>query len=249
MARSPLFLHTEGKLGNEDQLRIEYVPLSKAVLWDRNPKAHDIGGICQSIREYGFRDPPAYDAALDAVVEGNGRIIALRMMHDQGGDPPRGIGTVGDTGEWAVPILFGVDASSKVAAEAYAVDHNNLTMLGGDFAVWDVARMWDDEYTAILKDLAEQGRSPVTVDGEDLDALLEGQERQRLAARKVAEAMENEVASARGFSDHRRFVRVLLFTQDVSAFEKALQATGVAARAEATAEIAKFYLEHHAAEG
>ena len=151
-----------------------------------------------------------------------------------------------DTGEWAVPILFGVDAASAAAAEAYAVDHNNLTMTGGDFPVWDVARMWGNEYTTILQDLAGQGQFPVTVDGDDLDALLEGQERQRLAARKVAEAMESEVNSPREFSDHRRFVKVLLFAKDVSAFERAIQITGNKARAEAVAEIAQFYLEHHA---
>ena len=233
-------------MADNELLRIEYVPLSQAVLWDRNPKEHDIGGICQSIREHGFRDPPAYDATLDAVVEGNGRIIALRMLCEQGADLPRGLDTVKDTGEWAVPILFGVDAGSAAAAEAYAVDHNNLTMTGGDFPIWDVARMWNAEYTTILQDLAGQGQFPVTVDGDDLDALLEGQERQRLAARKVAEAMESEVNSPRGFSDHRRFVKVLLFAKDVSAFEKAIQETGNKARAEAVAEIAQFYLEHHA---
>lgn len=161
----------------EDLLRLEYVPLSQAVLFDKNPKKHDIGLLSESIRQYGFKDPPKLEPELNdgkgGIVEGNGRIITLRMMFDQDMERPRGIAEVEGTGEWAVPILFGVDAASEAAAESYAVDHNNLTMAGGDFTAWDMSRMWDeDSYIAVLKGLAEADVMPVSVDGGDLDALL-----------------------------------------------------------------------------
>ncbi len=158
-----------------DRLRLEYIPLSQAVLWDKNPKAHDIGGIVESIRRYGFKDPPKFEPALNGgrggFAEGNGRTIALRMMRQQGEQPPRGI-AVTENGEWAIPVLFGVDAESEAAAQAYAIDHNNLTMAGGEFAAWDMARMWDDSYTDLLQELAAEDWLPVSVDGDDLDALL-----------------------------------------------------------------------------
>jgi len=159
-----------------DELRLEYVPLAQAALWDKNPKKHDIGGIAESIRLHGFKDPPKFEPELNGgeggIVEGNGRLKTLQMMHDQGQELPRGLREI-EGGEWAVPILFGVDAASEAAAEAYAVDHNNLTMAGGDFTAWDMSRMWDeDSYIAVLKGLAEADIIPISVDGDDLDALL-----------------------------------------------------------------------------
>ena len=93
-------------------------------------------------------------------------------MKAQGREPPRGI-AVDDEGEWHVPIQFGVNARSRAAAEAYAIDANNLTMTGGDFTVWDVGRMWDEGYTGMLEGLAGADELPVSVDGDDLDALLD----------------------------------------------------------------------------
>jgi hypothetical protein len=233
----------ETEVTGQDLLELRYVPLSQAVLWDRNPKEHDIGGLTASIEKYGFRDPPAYDAALGAFVEGNGRIITLRMMHEQGHALPRGLAQVQDTGEWAVPVLFGVDAQSKAVAEAYAVDHNNLTMLGGEFAPWQVARMWrGDDYNALLQDLAQQSQLPVSVDGDDLDALLAISEREREAVRKVAAAMASEVNSPRVLGSSG-IVKVLVHSKDVPAFERAIALSGERNRADALGDIVSFYLE------
>jgi len=157
-------------------LRIEYVPLSQVILWERNPKEHDIGSIVQSIKQHGFRDAPIYDATLNdgigGIVAGNGRSIAVQMMKDSGEDAPLGIGVDSD-GEWYVPVQFGIDAGSQAMAEAFAIDHNSLVMSGGDFSALDVSRLYDErKYLDLLKDLVEQDRMPVAINGDDLDLLL-----------------------------------------------------------------------------
>ena len=153
-------------------LDIRYIPLSQAVLWDENPKEHDLGALAEAFARYGFADPPKYDAQLGALVYGNGRTHALQLMHKGGEQPPRGVGVLPD-GEWAIPVKFGVDAASRNEARAFAIDHNNLTMVGGEYTALDMARMWDGEqYLAVLSDLAAQEVAAVTVDGDDLDFLL-----------------------------------------------------------------------------
>lgn len=159
-----------------EMLELLYIPLSQAILWDRNPKAHDVGGITASIQRHGFKDPSKFEPALNdgkgGLVEGNGRVHTLRMMKVQGMERPRGI-LENDDGEWLVPVLFGVDAESQAMAEAYAIDHNNLTMLGGDFTGWDLTRMYDEgQYATVLSGLAQLEVLPVTVDEDEINRLL-----------------------------------------------------------------------------
>lgn len=157
----------------DNLLRLEYVPLSQAVLWDDNPKKHDIGSLVTAIWRYGFQDPAKYDSALNALVYGNGRMIALAMGKREGRDPPAGIAIMEETGDWAVPVVFGNDLPSQETARAFALDHNNLTMAGGEFAPWDIAGMYDETaYADALQALASQGELPASVDDEDLSALL-----------------------------------------------------------------------------
>lgn len=159
----------------EDLLRLEYVPLSVAMMWEDNKKLHDIGGIIQSIRRHGFKDPAKFEPALNGgnggIVEGNGRFEALASMRESGADAPRGVAVTED-GAWAVPVLFGVDAESEEAAEAYGIDHNQLTMMGGDFSLSDTLHMWESDFEDQLRKLAEADAMPVTIDGDDLDALI-----------------------------------------------------------------------------
>lgn len=159
-----------------EQLTLKYIPLSTAQRWERNPKKHDIGALVQSIELHGFRDPPAYDAQLDAFVEGNGRTEALMWMFAEGRETPRGIGALldeqGNVIDWAIPVLFGVDAKSKLAAEAYGVDHNNLTLSGGDFTVFDMARQWDASYYDLVRDIAANETELASMNGDAIDALL-----------------------------------------------------------------------------
>lgn len=113
-----------------ERLRLLYIPLDQAALWDENPKEHELHLIAASIRKHGFRDPMAYDGTLEAFIEGHGRTHALRWIRNQGEEPPRGIGLHPDLG-WCIPVLFGIDAKSLEAAKAYAVGHNQLTISGG----------------------------------------------------------------------------------------------------------------------
>lgn len=158
---------------NDRQLRIIYVRLPDVRKWDRNPKIHDIDNLIKSMREHGFRDAPIWDETLGAIVGGNGRTEALQTMIDRGLDPPVGILIDRDTDDWCMPVQVGIDAESSIKAEAFAVDHNNLTLMGGELTVYDIARLWrDNEYLDILKGLAEQGTRPTSVDEDDLELLM-----------------------------------------------------------------------------
>jgi len=156
-------------------MELRPVPLEQLRRWDKNPKPHDIGRLIQSFQRYGFLDPPAFDCHLNdgkgGIKEGNGRYEALSMMRANGDPSPRNI--VEANGDWLVPVLFGVDAKSEAEAEAYALDHNALTVLGGDFgADWITNLYGEDGLKDVLLDLGKLDELPVSIDGDDLDALL-----------------------------------------------------------------------------
>lgn len=152
------------------------------ILFDQNPKKHDIGAIARSIKDNGFVDPPKWDSNLNnsegGLVFGNGRmttvIQVLRRMFIEQEEPPKGIGVEGATGKWFIPIKFGADADSEIAAKRFAIDHNNLTMAGGNFTAADMMKMWeDDSYLELAKELADADQLPITLDGDDLDLLIQ----------------------------------------------------------------------------
>ena len=166
-----------------DLLSLRYLPISKAELFDNNAKLHNIDQIISSIARYGFKSACKWEGTLNdgrgGIVAGNGRVEALRIMEGRGDDLPVGIAQDTDTGEWCVPVLFGVEADSEAIARAYALDDNNLTLLGGDFALADLAKLYDQELLmSELKELAESGELPVTFDNdftvETLQPLAEG---------------------------------------------------------------------------
>ena len=99
---------------------------------------------------------------------------ALERMHAEGDQPPRGI-LVTDEGEWAVPVIFGVDAESEAAAVAFAIDHNNLTLLGGDLNFGDLLQIWDESgLQAVLDSTPDATELLTSLDRADIDALLTG---------------------------------------------------------------------------
>lgn len=159
---------------SDDRLTLQYIPLAQARRWDQNPKRHDLDALVRSIETHGFGDPPKYDSTLGALVYGNGRTEALERMRQAGKEPPRGIG-VAEDGDWAVPVIFGCDAGSKAAAVAFAIDHNNLTLLGGGLGVEDLLQIWDEEgLQRVLAEVPDAGALLASLSASDLDALLSG---------------------------------------------------------------------------
>ncbi len=157
-----------------DTLELRYVPLSHARRWEANPKCHDLEALIRSIELHGFGDPPKFDATLGALVYGNGRTEALERMHREGRKPPRGILPL-ETGEWAVPVIFGVDAESKAAATAFAIDHNNLTLLGGGLGFTDLLAIWDEpRLQRVLGEVPDAGRLLASLAPGEIEALLQG---------------------------------------------------------------------------
>lgn len=158
----------------EEKLKLKYIPLSQAQRWRENPKRHDLDALVRSIETHGFGDPPKFDSTLDALTYGNGRVEALELMQQAGKEPPRGIG-VTDDGDWAIPIVFGLDAASRAAAVSFAIDHNNLTLLGGGLGVEDLLQIWDEEgLQRVLADLPDAGALLASLSQDDIDALLSG---------------------------------------------------------------------------
>lgn len=159
-----------------DLLELRYVPISQVELFDNNAKLHNLDQIIESIAKYGFKSACKWEGTLNnrrgGVVAGNGRVEALRVMEKRGDDCPTGI-ALSNTGEWCVPVLFGVESSSEVVARAYALDDNNLTLLGGDFAVADLLKLYNQELlTSELEELSKYDEIPVSIGETNLEELL-----------------------------------------------------------------------------
>ena len=160
-----------------DLLSLRYIPISQAELFDNNAKLHNLDQIIQSIARYGFKIACKWEGTLNdgrgGIVAGNGRVEALREMERRGDDLPIGIAQ-DETGEWCVPVLFGVEASSEAIARAYALDDNNLTLLGGDFAIADLMKLYNPELLmSELEELARSGDLPVTFDNNFVENSLQ----------------------------------------------------------------------------
>lgn len=152
-----------------DEITVRYVSLGmlRQYYLVNNPKLHSIESIVRAFQIHGFRDPIEFDPNLNAgeggVVAGNGRLEALATMFDRGDPIPRGIKPVEN--DWLVPLQLGVAAGSEAAAMAYALDSNNLGLVGAGFTTTEIAKLWDEDgYVDILKALSEQDVLPVSVD-------------------------------------------------------------------------------------
>jgi hypothetical protein len=150
---------------------MRYIPVVEAVLLDENPKLHDEPGIKESIRKYGFQDPGKWDATLESFVFGNGRTQCVKEMMDSGESIPAGIAVITEgqyKGQWAVPVVFGNDLASREQAEAFSIDHNNLTLTPGIKNQMTVLKMYDPQkYSKMIERIQSVSKEGmVTVDNE-----------------------------------------------------------------------------------
>ena len=171
----------ESELQLNDAPEIVWIRVQDAakLLWNENPKLHDLGALITSIEKYGYQELSKFDKNLinrsgttGAVVAGNGRIEALSEMEKLKKPLPRGLASLKDTGEWVMPVLVGVDQDNINKARAYAIDSNNVGLLGGDMTAVDISRIWDTKtYMALLQGLSAENEEPVSVDKDTIERL------------------------------------------------------------------------------
>src|SRR3990172_510091 len=143
----------------------------------------------QSIHKYGFRDAVIFDGTLGSLVAGHGRAAALVAIQNLGNPPPAGVALDSAGGSY-IPVQFGNDAISRAVAEAFALDHNNLTVTGSGF---DASLLWDAAgYADVLRGLADGFALPVTVDAEEAKALFYF-DPDGINFKEYDESVENEV--------------------------------------------------------
>ena len=103
-----------------DEIRIEYMPLSKLVRAPRNAKTHDLQAIAESMQRFGYVASVIVDDATGRLVAGHGRLDTLQSLKAQGQPPPDRIRVNGDE-----PVFFEAPQTVKERIkEAEAVQEN-----------------------------------------------------------------------------------------------------------------------------
>jgi ParB-like chromosome segregation protein Spo0J len=167
-----------------------FEPLSEFVGMPRNPKAHNLGEIHQSLDRFGFVGVIIVNDVTGHVVAGHGRIEALRQKKVSGERPPEGIEAKQD--DWYVPTEH-ISVPEK-EEEALAIALNRI----GE-------NEWDNSKTAqILADLAAEDNLEGTgFDGDDVDYLI------KLTTPKEGDPIsEEELANYRDEKSHWRWLRL-----------------------------------------
>ena len=98
---------------NQRDLSIEYIDIAQLTPCEKNCKIHtpeQIKHIAASIEAFGFNDPLGIWGSNNIILEGNGRVEALRLL-----------------GRKEVPCIR-LDHLSDEARRAYALAHNHLNL-------------------------------------------------------------------------------------------------------------------------
>jgi len=127
-----------------------------------NPKDHDIGGIIESLKEFGFVSPGVRNETTSRTAAGHGRARGLAEMQRTGMDRPRRV-LLDDDGEWLVPIVAGVSFDSDEQALAYCIADNRHTIRGG----WDLPKL----HAGLASLYHGDGLTGTGYDDQDLDDL------------------------------------------------------------------------------
>lgn len=119
----------DGGAAKRNELRLEYMALSKLMEWPGNPKDHDLDTIGDSYQRFGFVEPIVLDENTKRMVAGHGRREKLVAWKGSGKAPPDRIIVRGK--EWMVPVLRGVSFANAHEAEAYLLTSNQTVINGG----------------------------------------------------------------------------------------------------------------------
>ena len=118
----------------------ELAPAEQPVEWLRldlllrrhhpdNPKDHDLGGIIESIKTFGFVRNVMINEEDGLLLFGHGTTEALELMRKDGEQLPARIKQDTD-GMWTVPTDRGLSITAKLA-KAYVIADNAHAMAGG----------------------------------------------------------------------------------------------------------------------
>lgn len=135
----------------------DYLPVRKIPPALRNPKAHDLPRIRESIERFGFTSPVLIDERTKRTVAGHGRLEVVTQMEKEGATRPRGI-LLSDFDEWLIPVTRGWRSRDDAEAEAYLLADNVLTERGG----------WHDRQLAeMVRDLQKRDEELLHAAGYD----------------------------------------------------------------------------------
>lgn len=137
------------------QLKIEYIPLDNLTPYEKNARLHtevDLATIKNSIREFGMIDPIGIWSDKNVIVEGHGRMLALKAL-----------------GHTEAPCIR-LDHLTDEQRRAYALAHNKTA----EMSKWDF-EMLDSELAELDLNMEDFGfdMNPVDIDWEDVQDLSE----------------------------------------------------------------------------
>ena len=134
-----------------DELRIEYIDIDKITPYENNARKHqkaDVDAIKKSIEAFGMNDPIGVWSDKNIIVEGHGRLIALKEL-----------------GYKKVPCIR-LDRLTDEQRKAYALAHNKTAEL----SEWDFEKL-KEELDGISLDMGDFGFEDFTL--EDLENVKE----------------------------------------------------------------------------
>lgn len=137
-----------------NELKIEYIPLDELKPYEKNARLHtetDLATIENSIREFGMIDPIGIWSDKNVIVEGHGRLMALKKL-----------------GHEKAPCIR-LDHLTDEQRRAYALAHNKTA----EMSKWDF-EMLDSEIAELDLDMTEFGfLDPDDIDWADVEDLSE----------------------------------------------------------------------------
>lgn len=120
-----------------NELRIEYIPLESLTPYEKNARLHtevDLATIENSIKEFGMCDPIGIWSDKNVIVEGHGRMLALKAL-----------------GHTEAPCIR-LDHLTDEQRRAYALAHNKTAQM----SKWDF-EMLDSEIAELDLDMTDFG--------------------------------------------------------------------------------------------